>query len=183
MIRPATLIWVMLAFFAAGGLYLLKHQTEQTHARLVRVNKDIRANEETIHVLRAEWAYLNDPSRLRELNDRYLAMSPVTAWQMLGLQGLDTPKIEAAREAALKADSKNAKRPAKALVAATEVPKAPPVAHAPAAKAPAASSPAKPSAPIPSARAAEPLGAAHSPSKKTTAGAAPLSSERLASVR
>ncbi|MCE3231349.1 MAG: hypothetical protein K0R76_1447 [Alphaproteobacteria bacterium] len=76
-------------FIAAGvglGLFQLKYQVmnlEQDHRR---IRKTIRDTDEAIHVLRAEWAHLNDPKRLQGLCERYLAVSPIRGSQLVSWQ-------------------------------------------------------------------------------------------------
>jgi hypothetical protein len=41
--------------------------TQQAERRVLRLQSDIGAAHERLSILRAEWAYLNRPSRLREL--------------------------------------------------------------------------------------------------------------------
>lgn len=77
--RGFNLLWVVLAISVGVALFVLKYQVQIMEDRLVRLNKEIRQSQETIHVLRSEWAYLNDPERLRELNDRYTKLNNVGA--------------------------------------------------------------------------------------------------------
>ncbi|MHA7889039.1 MULTISPECIES: cell division protein FtsL [Roseicyclus] len=60
----------MLAVIALG--YWAYHQTiltQQAERRVERLQRDIGAERERLAILRAEWAYLNRPDRLRELVD------------------------------------------------------------------------------------------------------------------
>ncbi|MEX5727055.1 hypothetical protein Ga0609869_000408 [Rhodovulum iodosum] len=52
-----------LAFWA----YRENYRTQQALAEAERLNGDIGAMREELNVLKAEWAYLNRPERLREL--------------------------------------------------------------------------------------------------------------------
>jgi hypothetical protein len=56
---------VGLAFWA----YRENYATQQSLAETEQLRKDIRASHARLAVLRAEWAYLNRPDRLRELAD------------------------------------------------------------------------------------------------------------------
>ncbi|MDR2464632.1 MAG: hypothetical protein LBD36_03440 [Holosporales bacterium] len=53
---------------------------ENTHKSLKR---EILAKTEELHILNAEWAYLNAPSRLQKLADKYLKLSPITSEQIV----------------------------------------------------------------------------------------------------
>ncbi|MGH1578271.1 cell division protein FtsL [Planktotalea sp.] len=54
-----------LAFWA----YRENYQTQSEIARVEKINKEIGAARERLTVLRAEWAYLNRPDRLRDLTE------------------------------------------------------------------------------------------------------------------
>ena len=60
-----TLSVVGLAFWA----YRENYATQQALAETSKLHRDIRAAHARLAVLRAEWAYLNRPDRLRELAD------------------------------------------------------------------------------------------------------------------
>jgi hypothetical protein len=81
--RAATFLWALLAIIAGAGLFLLKYQVQAEERHLVEVRKDIVGTQQSIHVLKAEWSYLNDPVRLREQAERHLAMHPMRANQMV----------------------------------------------------------------------------------------------------
>lgn len=82
MIRPATLFWIALAGCVGFGLYHLKNQVQALEDELFRVNRTILAEQETIHVLRAEWSYLNQPARLQALATRHLDLQPTKPSQL-----------------------------------------------------------------------------------------------------
>jgi hypothetical protein len=86
MMRAATLLWALLATVAGAGLFLLKYQVQAEERHLHEVRKDIVGTEQSIHVLKAEWSYLNDPLRLREQAERHLAMHPMRANQMVSIE-------------------------------------------------------------------------------------------------
>ena len=82
MIRPATLFWVALAGCVGYGLYHLKNEVQARENELFRINRTILAEQESIHVLRAEWAYLNQPARLEALASRDLKLQPTKPAQL-----------------------------------------------------------------------------------------------------
>ena len=86
--RGLNLLWVVLVISVGVALFSLKYQVQIMEERLVKINREIRQSQETIHVLRSEWAYLNDPERLRELNDRYTKLSNVSAKQIALIEEL-----------------------------------------------------------------------------------------------
>lgn len=88
MMRGMTILWTVLAVIIGIGLFLLKYQVKALEGQLVQVNRDIRTHQEAIHVLKAEWSFLNDPERLRDLTERYLAMKPFRGEQMVQIADL-----------------------------------------------------------------------------------------------
>jgi hypothetical protein len=67
MIRLTSIIWVSLAGAIGFGLYHLKQEVQALEDALFRLNRNILTEQEAIHVLRAEWSYINQPSRLQSL--------------------------------------------------------------------------------------------------------------------
>jgi hypothetical protein len=55
---------------------------------LTQANRDILREQETIHLLGAEWSYLNDPARLADLTRRHLTLAPLSAGQMIRIEDL-----------------------------------------------------------------------------------------------
>jgi len=109
-----TVLWIGLAACIGVGLFLVKHEVKDQERRLTALNAEIRNNQESVHVLRAEWAYLNDPTRLRTLAERHLGMHPVQPTQMASLDavlrdGLPVPVTKIAdsrpKPAAIKNDA------------------------------------------------------------------------------
>ena len=77
MIRPP-LALIALAALAGSALFHVAFQVSALDDRLALLNDKIRTERDAIHVLRAEWAHLNQPGRLADLSVRYLDMKPVT---------------------------------------------------------------------------------------------------------
>jgi hypothetical protein len=93
MIRPMTLLGLILAIAGGVGLFLLKHEVQTMESRLAEVRRGIFQDQQATHVLKAEWSYLNDPARLRDLAERHLALKPVRATQIISIDAL--PRREA----------------------------------------------------------------------------------------
>lgn len=83
-----TLFWIFLAALVGFGLFHVKYEVQALEEELARLNTDIVREQEALHVLRAEWAFLNRPERLEELNARYLHLGPLTPAQIGGLDDL-----------------------------------------------------------------------------------------------
>lgn len=83
-----TILWACLAACIGVGLFFIKHEVKDQEHRLESLNEEIQRNQETIHVLRAEWSYLNDPARLRSLSEKHLGMHPVMPSQVATLESV-----------------------------------------------------------------------------------------------
>ena len=88
MIRRATILWVALLGVASAGLYQVKYTVQELEDDLARRSRALHGERQAIHVLRAEWAYLNRPERLAELADRHLRMRAVSVTQIVDLDSL-----------------------------------------------------------------------------------------------
>jgi hypothetical protein len=88
MIGRGTVVWLSLAIVAGVALFHVSYRVQSLEDELAQVNRDILHQQETIHVLRAEWSYLNEPSRLAELTRRHLTLAPLSADQMMRIEDL-----------------------------------------------------------------------------------------------
>lgn len=90
-----TILWTLLAVGVGVVLFVVKYEVKDLEHRLAGLNTQIHSNQETIHILRAEWSYLNDPVRLRALSEKHLGMKPVTPNQVATLDTLPKDGIPA----------------------------------------------------------------------------------------
>jgi len=81
--RRASLIWLVLVLLAAGALFHLKFRVQTLEAEFVALNRKLLASQEAVHVLAAEWSYLNRPARLARLTRKYLRLRPVDPRQIV----------------------------------------------------------------------------------------------------
>jgi hypothetical protein len=96
----ATLFWIGLAAAVGFGLFHVKYKVQALEDELTQLNSQIVHEQEQVHVLRAEWAYLNRPERLEELNGRFLGLGPMTPVQLGGLDDLPPrPPVEDTEDA------------------------------------------------------------------------------------
>jgi hypothetical protein len=94
----ATLFWICLAALVGFGLFHVKYKVQELEEELGRLNADIMREQEALHVLRAEWAFLNRPERLEDLNARFLHLGPLTPAQIGSLDDLPARAPEADTE-------------------------------------------------------------------------------------
>jgi hypothetical protein len=93
MMRISTLIWTLLVVLAGYAMFQVKYEVSQLDDRLGRVNRQIVADQERIHTLKAEWAVLTQPKRLQELTAH--AALPLTPIGTKVLGALDKPPMRA----------------------------------------------------------------------------------------
>ncbi|NKB49449.1 MAG: hypothetical protein GKS02_08800 [Alphaproteobacteria bacterium] len=86
--RPATLIIFGLAVFAGAMLFGVAFEVSNLEDRLTGLNKEITRDRDAIHVLRAEWSYLNQPERLDGLSQRHLELRPLEGRQFSDIAAL-----------------------------------------------------------------------------------------------
>lgn len=85
------LVVMGLAFWA----YRENYATQAAIGEMAQVQRQIASLREELGVLRAEWAYLNRPERLRQLVDLNfdrLQLIPVETGQFISLDNIDYPK-------------------------------------------------------------------------------------------
>lgn len=83
MIRPVTLVSLIAAAGAGLYLYQVKHSVSMLDRELREVNRQTEVVRERTQVLRAEWALLNEPDRLRQVAQRHLALEPMAPAQFI----------------------------------------------------------------------------------------------------
>ncbi len=98
MIRIATWLWVAIAGAMGYGLYQLKHEVIALENDLFRLNRQIVQEQQNIHVLKAEWSYINQPARLQALALRHLDLQPMAPRQIGRLEALPAlpPQLQTA---------------------------------------------------------------------------------------
>ena len=64
--------WLSLTAAAAYAMFHVGFAVERLETRIAAVQEKSAAEREAIHVLRAEWSYLNRPDRLAELAEQLL---------------------------------------------------------------------------------------------------------------
>ena len=82
MIGRITLMWVGLAAGVATGLFQIKYEVQGLEGRLDRINRAILADQQAIHVLKAEWSYLNQPNELQKRSIEAMQLKPVSPTQI-----------------------------------------------------------------------------------------------------
>ena len=105
MIRGVTVVWAVLVLLSSGGLFLMKLKVQGLEERLLILNNAIRETHNSIRILSAEWAYLNDPARIEDLATRLLGLQPLGAGAFVMFSEL--PSIISSNSLALQSSQDN----------------------------------------------------------------------------
>ena len=81
-LRPSTVLWMI--FLACGffGLYTVKYKVQAVKGEVAAAERQLLEEKKALHVLDAEWSYLNRPERLAQLSDKYLQFASVKGQQL-----------------------------------------------------------------------------------------------------
>ncbi|MFN7038122.1 MAG: hypothetical protein ACK4OM_00930 [Alphaproteobacteria bacterium] len=82
MINPINIIGVIIVISSAFGLFQVKYHVQNLRKDLIELTKHLDQEKESIHVLKAEWAYLTEPKKLREITAEHLNLEAVKVKQM-----------------------------------------------------------------------------------------------------
>ncbi|MDZ5647454.1 cell division protein FtsL [Nitrospirillum sp. BR 11828] len=188
MIGKSTLVWLCLATVASGILYHTSYRVQEEQEHLASLNRQIAQEQQSIQVLRAEWAYLNDPTRLERLATEHLTLRPTKAEQMVAMAAVpvkpEAPAPVTPAASPAPADQPTAK-PAPAPES-TYVASAAPAVQVAAAQAPARAPLAQPKAQVVALKApdvpAAPVKAVAAPKPAPTGPKQPARPERMDSI-
>ena len=89
MLRRPTFWFVTLAICVGMVLFRIKYEVIALEQHNTRLKKEIHANKDAIHHLKAEWTYLNDPKLLQKFSQKYLTeLNPVKSGQLITFQDM-----------------------------------------------------------------------------------------------
>ncbi|MDF1790913.1 MAG: hypothetical protein P1U88_03340 [Thalassobaculaceae bacterium] len=75
--RRVTVLWFLIAACLGVALFLVKYEVQDREEKLAALHREILSNQEAVHVLEAEWSYLNRPSNLEAMVRRHLDLVPL----------------------------------------------------------------------------------------------------------
>jgi hypothetical protein len=78
----ATLICMICFGVAVSGLYFVKYAVQGVQRDVASLQTELKGERESLHLLNAEWAYLNRPERLHALSEKHLALAPLDSRQI-----------------------------------------------------------------------------------------------------
>ena len=98
MIHRGLLFWSVAAVATAVGLFTVKYKVQDLEERIDRTNQKIIESQQATHILRIEWAHLNEAERIEKLAQKYLKLEQASTRQVVRLDSLKTdssPRREA----------------------------------------------------------------------------------------
>jgi hypothetical protein len=90
MIRPFTLITMLLAAGSGAYLFAVKHRAQLLDDQLAAVDSKAQQDSQRITVLQAQWALETDPTRLSALAKQFSPLQPMKPVQLVTLASLRT---------------------------------------------------------------------------------------------
>lgn len=91
MFRTSDIVLIAVMVSAAAFTYSTKHKVEDRLAAVRKIEADIKYEQDTIDLLKADWSLLTQPSRLQKLTNIYqseLQLQSVDATQIGSLDDL-----------------------------------------------------------------------------------------------
>jgi cell division protein FtsL len=83
MVRFLNFVAVLALVGSAIYAYSIKYETIFHAERIVKLKHEIKAEQDEIATLRAEWAHLTRPERVQALADKFLDLQPVALRQIV----------------------------------------------------------------------------------------------------
>lgn len=96
MFRTSDIVLIAVMVSAAALTYKTKREAEEQLAAVHKIQAQIRYEEDTIDLLKADWSLLTQPARLQKLTEIYksqLGLEPVNARQIVGLDDLPAKPV------------------------------------------------------------------------------------------
>jgi hypothetical protein len=87
-IRLVHLFWIGVVALAAALVFNVSHDVQALKDERSRLAAAIRHEHETLRVLEAEWAFLNQPARLEALARRHTELRATAPEQIIALDAL-----------------------------------------------------------------------------------------------
>lgn len=73
MIKLISVIGMVIAVVCSFGLYQLKHQTDIAEREVAGLKTQLAKEQEYVHILHAEWNYINRPENIKQKVEAHLA--------------------------------------------------------------------------------------------------------------
>jgi len=89
--RLSTMVWILLSVVGMFMLYKVKYEVQTLKTQVAETSRELEQQRHALHVVAAEWAYLNRPDRLKKLADKYLGSSELTVGQIAEIDAIPFP--------------------------------------------------------------------------------------------
>lgn len=88
--------FIIFCWLAAGSvtaliLFQIKQEVRVLEDEIAATQRQILQDQEAVHILEAEWSYLNSPARIAALAERHLKLAPIPAERIIGFNDLPLP--------------------------------------------------------------------------------------------
>ncbi|MBS0518712.1 MAG: hypothetical protein JSR90_08465 [Proteobacteria bacterium] len=90
MIHRGLLFWSVIAVATAIGLFAVKYKVQDLEERIDRTNQKIVESQQATHILKIEWAHLNEAERIEHLVQAHLNLEQASIKQVVRLESLKT---------------------------------------------------------------------------------------------
>ena len=88
MIHRGLLFWSVAAVATAVGLFGVKYRVQDLEEQIDRTNQKIITSQQATHILKVEWAHLNEAERIEKLAQKYLKLEQAGIKQVARLDNL-----------------------------------------------------------------------------------------------
>ena len=98
MIHRGLLFWSVAAVATAVGLFSVKYKVQDLEEQIDRTNQKIIESQQATHILKIEWAHLNEAERIERLAQKYLNLQQASIGQVARLDMLKSDPNQQRRE-------------------------------------------------------------------------------------
>ena len=91
MIHRGLVFWSITAIATAIGLFTVKYRVQDLEEKIDRTNQKIVESQQATHILRVEWAHLNESERIERLALKHLKLESTSIKQVVRLDSLQPP--------------------------------------------------------------------------------------------
>lgn len=96
------LLCLFIAVASGVGMFMLKYKVIEKEEELARLHRQIAFDKREIHMLKGDWASLNDPERLRALISEQTNFKPVSAGQIIDVNRVPDREADEMKKSATK---------------------------------------------------------------------------------
>ena len=98
MIHRGLLFWSIAAVATAVGLFAIKYKVQDLEEQIDRSNQKIITSQQATHILKVEWAHLNEAERIEKLAQKFLKLEQAGIRQVARLDILKNDSNQQRRD-------------------------------------------------------------------------------------